>query len=161
MAVRTGLWLYHRWAGRPWLARHTPDEFERQLESQLESGGRWAVYHYEDAQCEFPERLVAEWLIEAMEAGALAHNYTQLLQIHIHDGCATGAQLRDTLSGLEFRITAGQIVNASGPWVDAVTAASGLNAERMIGGMKGSHLVLPRFAGAPLRRFSPRPPMAE
>ena len=149
MAVRTGLWLYHRWAGRPWLTRRTPDEFERQLESQLEAGGQWAVYHYEDAQCEFPERLVAEWLVEAMEAGALAHNYTRLLQIQIDDGCATGARLRDTLSGMEFAVTAGQIVNASGPWVDAVTAVSGLNAERMIGGVKGSHLVLPRFAGAP------------
>lgn len=149
MAVRTGLWLYHRWAGRPWLTRTTPTELERQLEAHLEAGGQWAVYHYEDAQCEFPERLVAEWLVEAMEAGAVAHNYTQLLQIQVRNGCATGARLRDSLSGAEFEVTAGQIVNASGPWVDKVTAASGLSSERMIGGVKGSHLVLPRFAGAP------------
>jgi len=40
-------------------------------------------------------------------------------------------------------------VNATGPWADAVISASGIATPRMIGGVRGSHLVLPRFAGAP------------
>jgi glycerol-3-phosphate dehydrogenase len=145
MAIRTGLWLYHRWAGRPWRTRRSADDLER----QIDFGRQWSIYSYEDAQCEFPERLVIEWLVEAMEAGALARNYTKLLQIQISDGGVTGARLRDTISGGEFEVTALQIVNASGPWVDSVTATSGLDSGKMIGGVKGSHIVLPRFPGAP------------
>src|SRR5947209_16610141 len=52
LAVRTGLWLYHKWAGGQRQMSRS-NEFERQLD-----GGRaWSLYSYEDAQCEFPERL--------------------------------------------------------------------------------------------------------
>src|SRR5215471_2250603 len=50
-------------------------------ERELDDGNSWSIYSYEDAQCEFPERLVAEWLVEAIEAGALVCNHTQLLEI--------------------------------------------------------------------------------
>ena len=42
------------------------------LERLLDAGRRWSIFSFEDAQCEFPERLVAEWLVEAIEAGAVA-----------------------------------------------------------------------------------------
>src|SRR6266849_4916193 len=93
-AIRVGLWLYHRWAGRPWRTARSAYDFER----QLDSGNPWSFYAYEDAQCEFPERLVAEWLMESIAAGAVARNYTRLLQIEHRNGQVTGARLRDTLS---------------------------------------------------------------
>ena len=71
LAIRTGLWLYRRLGGgrlRPGSSRGD----EQKLERLLDSGRRWSVFSYEDAQCEFPERLVAEWLVEATEAGAVA-----------------------------------------------------------------------------------------
>jgi glycerol-3-phosphate dehydrogenase len=39
------------------------------------------------------------------------------------------------------------VLNAAGPWADQVLA--GVGAERMIGGTKGSHIIVAPFAGAP------------
>src|SRR5260370_4878847 len=69
MKVRAGLWLYQRMAGKSSNADTTEMESKR-LERALDAGHRWSFFNYEDAQCEFPERLVAEWLMEAVEAGA-------------------------------------------------------------------------------------------
>jgi glycerol-3-phosphate dehydrogenase len=147
LAVRTGLWLYHHWAGGARASRSDAEAFER----QLDAGGSWAVYSYEDAQCEFPERLVAEWLAESVAAGALVGNHTQALEITRSNGRVTGARLRDLISAQEYSVSAEWVVNATGPWADAVTGASGISSGRtgrMIGGVRGSHLVLPTFPGA-------------
>ena len=50
----------------------------KKLERALDAGQRWSIFDYEDAQCEFPERLVAEWLLEAVTAGAVVRNHTQV-----------------------------------------------------------------------------------
>ena len=145
LAIRTGLWLYHLWAGGERPSHSDAKAFER----QLDSGQRWAVYSYEDAQCEFPERLVAEWLVEAVSAGALVRNHTRVLEITRSNGRVTGARLRDEISRQEYAVSARWVVNATGPWADFMLADSGIKAERMVGGVRGSHLVLPRFSGAP------------
>ena len=149
LAIRTGLWLYHQWAGR----RRPPASDLNDFERQLDAGQTWSIYPYEDAQCEFPERLVAEWLLEVMAGGGVVRNYTQVLQVQCMDGEATGARLRDRVSSLEFEVSARKIVNAAGPWVDFVVGASGLrksaDATPLVGGVRGSHLVLTRFAGGP------------
>jgi glycerol-3-phosphate dehydrogenase len=145
LAIRTGLWLYHLWAGGERPNHSDAEAFERQLDSDQ----RWAVYSYEDAQCEFPERLVAEWLVEAVSAGALVRNHTRVLEITCGNGRVTGARLRDGISGQEYSVSARWIVNATGPWADFMLADSGIKAPRMVGGVRGSHLVLPRFPGAP------------
>ena len=77
LSIRTGLWLYHRWAGGKRGCCGDLSAFER----QLDQGNAWSIYSYEDAQCEFPERLVAEWLAESIAAGAVACNHTKLLEI--------------------------------------------------------------------------------
>lgn len=145
LAVRTGLWLYHHWAGGVRSKGGAVEAFER----QLDAGKSWAVYAYEDAQCEFPERLVAEWLAESVAAGAVVGNHTQALEITRNNGRVTGARLRDRISAQEYTVTATWIVNATGPWADSVVSSSGISTSRMIGGVRGSHLVLPKFAGAP------------
>ncbi len=145
LAIRTGLWLYHRWAGGLHKIWSDPRVFER----QLDGGHSWSVYSYEDAQCEFPERLVAEWLAEAVTDGVTACNYTQVLEILCHNGRVSGARLRDTISGRESQVSATQVVNASGPWVDFILGRSGLKSGRLVGGVRGSHIVLPQFTGGP------------
>ncbi|HYN15370.1 MAG TPA: glycerol-3-phosphate dehydrogenase/oxidase, partial [Terriglobales bacterium] len=147
LAVRAGLWLYATLgAGRP---SAVDGELDR-LERLLDSGQRWSVFHYDDAQCEFPERLVAEWLREAVEHGAEARNHTQVLEVETRDGCATGVRARNLLDDSEFRVSADWIINASGPWADMVCAASSVRTgSPLIGGVRGSHLVVRRFSGAP------------
>lgn len=145
LAVRTGLWLYQHWAG----GHHKPAMDLRRFEAHLNAGNHWTLYSYEDAQCEFPERLVAEWLAEAMSFGAVVRNHTEALEITRGGNRATGARLRDRISGQEYAVAARCVINASGPWADAVLKASGIRSERLIGGMRGSHLVFPTFPGAP------------
>src|SRR6185437_5335122 len=147
LEVRFGLWLYRRFAAARY--RNSAGDAMGALERLLDSGERWRVFHYEDAQCEFPERLAAEWLVEATESGAEARNHTQVVEIEVSGGQARALRLRDRLTGHEAQVGAGWIINASGPWADQVAQSAGLNASSMIGGVRGSHIVLPRFAGTP------------
>src|SRR5579859_6453324 len=146
LAIRTGLWLYRHWAGREH-TKLTGREFEHRLDSEQPL----RLFAYEDAQCEFPERLTAEWLTEATDGGAVARNHTRALEI-VRDkaaGRATGARLQCHISGEEYAVSARWIVNASGPWADTIVSESHIPAEQMIGGIRGSHLVFPRFSGGP------------
>jgi glycerol-3-phosphate dehydrogenase len=149
LAIRTGLWLYRRLGGGR-LQVGSSRKDQQKLERLLDSGRRWSVFSYEDAQCEFPERLVAEWLVEAMDAGAVARNHTQVLAVDVRHRRVAGVLLRDQLSGKEERVEANWIVNATGPWADRLCQRSRIETSQpMVGGIRGSHIVLPRFAGAP------------
>jgi glycerol-3-phosphate dehydrogenase len=149
LLVRMGLWLYRQMAGARMGLGSTRDE-QRKLERVLDSGQRWSILGFEDAQCEFPERLVAEWLVEAIETGAVARNHTQVLAIDVRYGRVVGALLKDRLTGKEERVETSWIVNATGPWVDRLCQRSRINLKQpLVGGVRGSHIVLPRFAGAP------------
>ncbi|MEM7671603.1 MAG: FAD-dependent oxidoreductase, partial [Pseudomonadota bacterium] len=56
------------------------------------------------------------------------------------------AVLRDTDTGLERSVRARAIFNAAGPWVEKVLGSvAGVNAERRIRLVKGSHIILPRW----------------
>jgi glycerol-3-phosphate dehydrogenase len=149
LRVRAGLWLYRRMGGSALGSK--PAEFEqKRLEQWLDSGRRWSIFSYEDAQCEFPERLVAEWLAEAMQAGAVARNHTRVLTVNITHGRVRGVMLRDQLTGKEERVEATWVINATGPWADRLCQNSSVNTKNpMVGGVRGSHVVLPLFAGAP------------
>jgi glycerol-3-phosphate dehydrogenase len=149
LAIRTGLWLYRRLGGSKLQAGSSRQD-QQKLERLLDSGRRWSVFNYEDAQCEFPERLVAEWLVEAMESGAVARNHTQVLAVDVRHRRVAGVLLRDQLNGKEERVETTWIVNATGPWADRLCQRSRIETSHpMVGGVRGSHIVLPRFAGAP------------
>lgn len=149
LAIRTGLWLYRRLGGGKLQAGSSRKD-QQKLERLLDSGRKWSVFSYEDAQCEFPERLVAEWLVEATEAGAVARNHTQVLAVDIRHRRVVGVLLRDQLSGKEERVEGTWVINATGPWADRICQRSRIETSHpMIGGVRGSHIVVPRFAGAP------------
>jgi glycerol-3-phosphate dehydrogenase len=149
MKVRAGLWLYQRMAGK--LPRQDSNEMElKQFERVLDAGHRWSFFNYEDAQCEFPERLVAEWLREAVEAGAVVRNHMEALAVDVAHGRCGGVLLRDLITGKDQRIDAGWVINCTGPWADRVCQRSSIRmAKPMLGGVRGSHIVLPRFPGSP------------
>jgi glycerol-3-phosphate dehydrogenase len=59
--------------------------------------------------------------------------------------------LRDHISGRDERVDAGWVINCSGPWADRVCQRSSLRlAKPLLGGVRGSHIVLPRFPGSPI-----------
>lgn len=144
LAIRFGLWLYSRFAGTTARPPATVSDLVT-LEKELDRGGSLALFDYEDAQCEFPERLVAEWLAEAIAAGATARNHTEALQVLTSLGRATGVIVRDRFTGNEARVQARWIINATGPWADRVCADSAINTHApMVGGVRGTHIVLNR-----------------
>ena len=148
LKVRAGLWLYQRFAGK---MAHQVSEMElKRVERVLDAGKHWQVFSYEDAQCEFPERLVAEWLTEAMEAGAVVRNHSEVLAIDVTHGRAKGVLLRDRATGKDERIDASWVINCTGPWADRICQRSSVRTSKpMLGGVRGTHIVLPRFPGSP------------
>jgi len=149
LKVRAGLWLYGRMAGKQASPNASQMELE-QLERALDAGHRWSFFNYEDAQCEFPERLVAEWLMEAVDAGAIVRNHMEALAVDIAHGRVRGVLLRDQITGRDQRVDAGWVINCSGPWADRVCQRSSIRMGKpMLGGVRGSHIVLPRFSGSP------------
>jgi glycerol-3-phosphate dehydrogenase len=149
LKVRAGLWLYQRMAGKP--PNRDSREMElKQLERALDAGRRWSFFNYEDAQCEFPERLVAEWLMEAAAAGATVRNHMEALAVDVTHGRVRGVLLRDQITGREERVDAGWVINCTGPWADRVCQRSSIRMSKpMLGGVRGSHIVMPRFPGSP------------
>src|SRR5215469_1666379 len=148
MKVRAGLWLYRRFSGRK-SASLTEMEMVR-VQRALDSGHQWLMLNFEDAQCEFPERLVAEWMTEAAVAGAVVRNHCEVLAVDISQGRARGVLLRDRTTGKDQRVDAGWVLNCTGPWADRICQRSNVRTGKpMLGGVRGSHIVLPRFSGAP------------
>lgn len=148
LKVRTGLWLYQRFA-----KKNTTDLSEMEMvrvQRALDSGHQWLMLNFEDAQCEFPERLTAEWMLEAAAAGAVVRNHCEVLAIDISQGRARGVLLRDRTTNKDFRVDGSWIINCTGPWADRVCQRSNVGTKKpMLGGVRGSHIVLPRFPGAP------------
>jgi glycerol-3-phosphate dehydrogenase len=149
MKVRIGLWLYQRLAGRK--SNKSLGEMElKRVERALDAGHRWSIFNYGDAQCEFPERLVAEWLTEAIDAGAVVRNHAEVLAVNVAHGRARGVLFRDRITGKDARVDAAWVVNCCGPWADRICQRSSIRtAKPMLTGVRGSHIVLPLFPAAP------------
>jgi glycerol-3-phosphate dehydrogenase len=103
----------------------------------LNSKIKYAALYY-DGQLLSPERMTVEIILDGEDEGdhAKALNYTSLTGF---DG--TYAVLRDVISGDQLRVIPKVVINAAGPWVDDVNDKLGFK-DKMIGGTKGSHLVI-------------------
>ena len=144
LAVKIGLALYDRLArDRRTMPRHV-------FRGRAETARLWpdlppsvrfsATYH--DAWISYPERLGIELVRDGLEAHprALAINH---LAVTGRDG--DRILLTDALTGAGLAVTADVILNATGAWVDetnAALAADGAAPEPLVGGTKGSHLIL-------------------
>src|SRR5207244_2108713 len=115
----------------------------------LNSKGLVGAALYYDAQVEFAERLVLENVLCAVEHGALVVTHARVDKINVEDSAARGVEVVSELSGERQSARARIVINAAGPWVDQVLEYGGANSARLIGGTKGSHLIVAGFSGAP------------
>ena len=92
---------------------------------------------YYDAKISRPERLVLELVLDGLAANrqSAAVNYTALAS------CADGVLTFRPENGSAFSVRPKLVVNAAGPWIDHVNAGLGART-KMIGGTKGSHILL-------------------
>lgn len=89
-------------------------------------------------------RFVFSFVRSALEAGAAAANYVELVSADRVDG-RWQVVLRDVDGGEELRTSAKVIINAAGPFVDEINGGLDLTTEHRIVYSKGIHLVVPRL----------------
>jgi glycerol-3-phosphate dehydrogenase len=130
----------HRALGRKAVAVELPS---------LRRAGLSGALRYYDGQVVHAERLVLETLLSAADAGARVLTHSPVTAITTEGGRATGLTVHDGLTGATHAVRARVVVNAAGPWVDAVARGVPLAHPRFVGGTKGSHLVVDPFPGAP------------
>jgi glycerol-3-phosphate dehydrogenase len=114
----------------------------------LNAGGLRGGGLYYDAQVVWPERLSVENAIAAAQSGAHVYTHVAATRLLEERGRVIGAHVVDELSGVESHITARAVINATGANIDAMIP-DGWRSPRLIGGTKGTHLLVDPFPGAP------------
>ena len=144
-----GLRLYAALAGPGPLREHRrigPDE-ARALEPALRPEGLTGGSLYWDAQID-DAAYAAAVAADAAERGAEVKTYTPLTAL-AWDAGAWRARFRDAIDGTEGEARARCVVNAAGPWVDAIRGSGGVTgrAARTVRRTRGTHVVYPAFTG--------------
>lgn len=148
--IRAGMWAYDLLSFHKTLPRHrflSPQQALQEIPS-LESRNLEGAAVYYDAQVEFAERLVLENALSGVEHGATVQTYTRLQNFVVNADKISAVELVNEITGEAHSATARMFINAAGPWVDDVLE-KGANSKPLIGGTKGSHIVVGPFAGAP------------
>ncbi len=120
-------------------------------EPGLNPEGLRAAARYYDAQVEFPERVSVENVIDAIAHGTVVRTYCRVEALVVESGAVVGVRYVDANRDRAVTVQGKVTVNVAGPWVDAVLAGLGLGDApvRLIGGTKGSHIIVAPFSGAP------------
>jgi len=141
LIIKLGLCLYDLYAGRgSFVPRHS-------FFGGRETRRRWPALRsdivgsalYYDARISHPERLGIELILDTERAASAALALNHLGFVGLEPG---GAVFEDGLTGERFTLDADIIVNATGAWIDLTNAGLAGKAPRLIGGTKGSHLVI-------------------
>ncbi len=127
------------------------------LEGLLRSAGLLGALLYHEFATH-DARLVLETMLAARTEGTVALNYVGLVDFLVGGGRVAGGILQDQLTGLTLEARAKAVVNAAGPWSDALVRTLDLKRHRLRL-TKGVHIVLPRHRlplSVGVNLFSPR-----
>ncbi len=144
--LRAGLWTFEKLGGVPKSRAH-------QLWSRADLAAHEPSMRAEDlaGAVVYPEyltndaRLTLANVLSALDGGAVVVNYARMERFIIDDGRAVGVEVSDQLAGgaeRMARVRARVIVNAAGPWVDAVRALEWDEAPPRLALTRGVHLVV-------------------
>jgi len=135
----------------------------RQAPALNREGLRGAAVYF-DAQVEFAERLVLENVLSAVAHGATVLTYARAGKLIVENAAVRGVEFTREFASEDRSggptVTEGPgvarqtayadiVINAAGPWVDQVLTGSDTDSPRLIGGTKGSHIIVAPFPGAP------------
>ena len=111
------------------------------------SGARGGVEYYDAYLPDNDCRFVFSFIRSALDVGAVAANYVELVAAEQHDhGWQVSLSDREG-AGNELACRAKLIINAAGPFVDPLNRDLGLETYHRIVYSKGIHLVVPRVVG--------------
>jgi len=124
-----------RYIGAAEALEHTPT---------LKKEGLMGGILYFDGQ--FDDSRLAISLLRTLEDhGGVALNHAPVVALHKNEaGKIDGATLRDDETGIEYRISAKAVVNATGVFVDAVRRMDEPEAKNMLSPSQGVHVVVDR-----------------
>jgi len=153
--LRAGLWTFEKLGGVPKAKAHqvwsAAELAER--EPALDAAGLAGAVVYPEYLTN-DARLTLANVRSAVAAGAMAANYAKVVAIVVEGGKAVGLEVADQSPGgaaRRVRLSARVMVNAAGPWVDAVRAMETRDACPRLALSRGVHLVVPH-GRAPVRR---------
>jgi glycerol-3-phosphate dehydrogenase len=125
----------------------------------INSEGLLGAAVYYDAQVEFAERLVLENVLAARNLGAMVVTYARVTRLFVENEQARRLEFvafvkghsgsKTPSEGMSLTVRAKVIVNAAGPWVDQLLEQATGSSQTLIGGTKGSHIIVAPFSGAP------------
>jgi glycerol-3-phosphate dehydrogenase len=139
-----GLWLYDLLAAFRNVARHRRMSAAQVLaaEPRLNREGLQGGATYFDAATN-DARLTVANVMDAVHAGAAALNYAEATSLTFELGRASGATVRDRFTGQVFNVRALAVVNATGPWTDAIARIESPSSRPAVLGTKGVHVAVP------------------
>lgn len=139
----TAYWAIGRFGTKP------PKVFSRRRLAQAEPAistatARGAIQYQDAYLIDNDSRFVFSFIRSAFEAGAVTTNYVELVHAEWR-GDRWHVALRDVVTGDEMTASAKTLVNAAGPFVDALNESWGTTTTHRIVYSKGIHLVVPRL----------------
>ncbi|MGA0322651.1 MAG: glycerol-3-phosphate dehydrogenase/oxidase, partial [Ilumatobacteraceae bacterium] len=126
-----------------------PKVFSRRRLAQAEPAistatARGAIQYQDAYLIDNDSRFVFSFIRSAFEAGAVTTNYVELVHAE-RRGDRWHVALHDVVTGDEMTASAKTLVNAAGPFVDALNESWGTTTTHRIVYSKGIHLVVPRL----------------
>lgn len=109
----------------------------------IETGGLRGGVVYHDGQFD-DARLAINMAATAAEQGAVLLNYLAVTGLTVTDGMVSGVAARDAETGAGYELSAQVVINATGPFCDAVRRMEDPDATAMIAPSQGVHIVLPK-----------------
>jgi len=143
--LRAGMWLYDALAAfrNVHMHRWLPPKEVARVEPRLRAKGLKGAALYYDAQVD-DARLVLANVRAAAQAGALVANYADATSLLKSDDRVRGAVVRDALTGESHTVRALVVVNATGPWCDALRRKDDPDTTPMLRLTRGAHVAVPR-----------------
>jgi glycerol-3-phosphate dehydrogenase len=133
LAMYRNVGRHRRWNAREVLA-HEP---------ALQSAGLRGGAQYWDAITD-DARLTLVNALDAERAGAVIVNHARVRALTLTGSRVDGVVASDEITGEEIRVRARVVVNATGPWSDAIRHWENPAAAAAVHGSKGTHILLPR-----------------
>ena len=145
----TGLKLYDGLAGKANLRASRFVDAKEALERfpMLKAEGLRGGVIYYDGQFD-DARMNISIALTAAQQGAVIANHVEVIALHKKGDKLSGASLKDKLTGETWQTSAKVIVNATGPFSDAIRHLDDPDAQPMLSASSGAHIILDS-------RFSP------
>ena len=112
-------------------------------EPELGARGLTGGARYWDAATD-DARLTLATIRSAIAAGAVVLNHARVVSLSLDGGRVGGAGVVDVTTGERNAVRARVVVNATGPWSDAVERLAGGERRPAVRGSKGVHVCVPR-----------------